>query len=364
MVQYIIKRVLLILPLLCLVLFSVFTLSKNFPYDPVLLSLESQGADIFSNDGTAIDQEVYRQERIKLGLQLPEFYCSIVPSNYSYADGTWQTTAHPSLIPNLWWHGSSNQFHSWLVNSLRFDFGLSMADGKSAWSKTWTALLQTVKYVIPALILAFGLSIFLGLYLGEQKNVMFAKYIEKVLIGFNVTPVFWIATLALIFLTTSEYSGLLNWFPRVDVSVGSKHIPAKLFVLPILILVLHALAYLTIQIKNLYKEQAQAPYITSIQSRGLDKKTISTQHIFPNTLVPLITIFTGVIPSSLGGSVVIEEIFNIPGLGRLLFRSILQGDWNVVIPSLLLFTVITAVTYMIGDILYTLANPKLKTAFE
>ncbi len=364
MVLYVLNRCLLIIPLLCLVLFSVFTLSKNFPYDPVLLSLESKGADIFSNDGNSIDSAAYTNEQVLLGLHLPEFYCSVVPADYQFRNNTWSSSCQPSLIPKVVWHGSDNQFHTWISRSLRLDFGVSMIDGKSAWSKTWTALMQTFKYVIPALILAFGLSIMIGLYLGEQKQSRLALFLERVLIAFNVTPVFWIATLAVIFLTTSQYTSLLNWFPRVDVTVGQGSIAYKQFFLPIIILVIHALAYLSIQLKNLYQAHAQAPFITSVKSRGIDKGSISRKHILPNTLIPLITIFSGVIPSSLGGSVVIEEIFNIPGLGRLLFRSILQGDWNVVIPTILLFTIITSVSYLLGDILYTIVNPKLNTAFK
>jgi len=84
------------------------------------------------------------------------------------------------------------------------------------------------------------------------------------------------------------------------------------------------------------------------------------RHVFRNALIAFITVFVGATVAAFSGSLVIEVIFNIPGIGRLLFNSISSGDWNVIFCIVMVLALITTVVYLLGDILYAFFNPKLR----
>lgn len=273
-----------------------------------------------------------------------------------------------SFIPKFLWHGSNNQFHKWFGNILDFNFGVSIIDGQAVSKKISKSLKWTLIYIFIAYILTFGLAIPLGIYIAYNHKKKIAKFLSMKFMAFYSIPLFWMATLAVIFFTSSEVISLLNIFP----SIGIGHISSKMslsqqiaiaaphLILPAIVIAIHSGAYLSTLIKrNMLKEMKKKYYIALI-SRGLSRKKVILKHIFPNSILPLITIIVVGLPASLAGSVIIEVIFNIPGMGRLLYDSILKYDWNVVYAIVLLIGVATYISYVIGDILYTYFNPKIK----
>jgi peptide/nickel transport system permease protein len=94
-------------------------------------------------------------------------------------------------------------------------------------------------------------------------------------------------------------------------------------------------------------------------AKGTKPKNIVFHHVFPNVLIPMITVIGGKLAAGFSGALIIEVIFNIPGMGRLMFESIYNADWNVVFGILLIISFITLITMLISDILYSYVNPKI-----
>ncbi len=331
-------------------MYSLFVLTRHFPLDPVLQSLQSQGVDL-QNHADLIESEIYRVEEVRLGLDKPAFYIHISPSEINRA------------LPRLQWSGSDNQFHHWLSRLLRFDFGKAAIDGQDAGHKTLVAAGYTLSYMLPSILLTYVIAIFLGLYLGQRPEHWVRRLIGTQLYIISAIPLFWIATLCVIYLTTPHYSRWLDLFPTVDVMIGGRA-PYTYYLLPVLIIILHSLAYLTVAVKNLYIDQSQSPYITALRARGIKDSQIQRKHVLLNLMVPLTTLLTKSIPMAVGGSIIIEQIFNIPGIGRLLLKSIQSSDWNVTVPIICLVAIITVLSYLLADLLYTYFDPRIKSTLE
>ena len=97
------------------------------------------------------------------------------------------------------------------------------------------------------------------------------------------------------------------------------------------------------------------------RAKGLSESRVFRGHILRNALFPIFTIIGAAIPASISGSVIIEVIFNIPGMGQLLYQSILAQDWSVVFTMVVLASVLTIIGYLISDVLYRLFDPRLRT---
>jgi ABC-type dipeptide/oligopeptide/nickel transport system permease component len=273
-----------------------------------------------------------------------------------------------SYLPKLIWNGADNRFHSWFGSVLKSDFGVSMIDGRKVFDKLKDAFPVTLAYVIMAYIFSFILAIPFGIISAFNAKSKYVKVIETILSAVYSVPVFWLSTLAVIFLTTDEVSSFLNIFPSIgigftepDTTVTARIITAMPhFILPALIVALYSGAYLSLLIKrNIEKEMSEA-YFISLIARGISRRNATLRHAFPNSMLPLITIIVMGFPAALAGSVVIEVIFNIPGMGRLLYDSLLRYDWNVVFAVVVFIGLLTYLFYIGGDVIYSFLNPKIR----
>ena len=439
MTQYIIKRLLLIIPTLILVSCLTFFLSKQVPADQVAIILSIQGID----DSNQNWEKEYNAMQQKMDLDLPEFYFSIKP-NYSIAttgeefdfyekqfisnistlkysksyvaqlvdllNQTSESTRRKlfsstnlelvqskinlhqldisddlqlkinNLIgerslhkinwhyPIITYNGFQNQYHSWVSKIMKGDFGDSLLDARPITDKLWEAMKWSVLLVFLNLFFALLISFPIGVFNGVNPNSLFDKISNNLLFAFFAIPKFWMATLFIIFFTSAEYGGWTNIFPSVGIwySSGSEGFLSMLanswhkLILPILILVIPDTAYLARLIRSSVQEESKKEYIKTAQSKGMSTKDITIKHILPNSLVPTIALLVGSLPGALASSLVIEVIFNIPGIGRLMYDSIQFADWAMVYPIVLIISVIAVVMFLLGDILMTFLNPKMK----
>ncbi|MBL0033677.1 MAG: ABC transporter permease [Bacteroidetes bacterium] len=118
-------------------------------------------------------------------------------------------------------------------------------------------------------------------------------------------------------------------------------------------------AFLTGNVKSTIGDILKQDYIRTARAKGLNEKRILYKHALPNALLPLITIFSHVFPYAIGGSVVLETIFNIPGMGLTIFQSISSQDYPVVITIFLFTGIITMLGFLLSDILYAVADPRI-----
>ncbi|MEL7159211.1 MAG: ABC transporter permease [Bacteroidota bacterium] len=267
---------------------------------------------------------------------------------------------------NFSWHGTSNQYHRWLTGYLRGDFGRSNGDRRPVVDKVapalrWTALLNGL-----AIFLVYLVSIPLGLYLADKPGSRTDQVVTFLLFLLFGLPSFWIATLLTNFFTTPAFG--MDFFPSMgfgDVPMNASwwetfRIRTGHLFLPVLCLAYPSFAYVTRHLRRSAKHELQQAYVKTARLKGLSVRQIRWRHVFRNASFPIITMLGSLLPALLVGSVLIERIFNLPGMGQLLYNAALGSDWPVVIALVMLNGVLTAVGLLLADLTYAYADPRVR----
>lgn len=131
-------------------------------------------------------------------------------------------------------------------------------------------------------------------------------------------------------------------------------------ILPIICITYPAVAFIARQARGSMLEVLQQEYIKTARAKGLPESKVIWKHAFRNALFPLITLVASVLPAAIAGSVTIEMIYNIPGLGWTMLQSINEQDWPIVFAIMMLGAVLTITGILLSDILYALADPRIK----
>jgi peptide/nickel transport system permease protein len=269
--------------------------------------------------------------------------------------------------PSFHLNGFKNQYHKWLQTIFTNGFGISILDGKTAVQKVKKALTWTLSITLIDFLLSLFFGIFIGTYLAANENGRWQKILSQVLYFLYSIPVFWFATIMVVYFTTDDYGWWTDWFPSVaiDIYLGKSTIQqivmnAEKLILPIIILTLHSLAYTTRLVRRSVLDELDKPYASLAYSMGLKKTEVIRKHILKNALIPIITSMASAFANAFAGSLVLEVIFNIPGMGRLLVSSMASADWNVVFCITLLLSFVTIVSFVIADVLYAYVNPKIE----
>ncbi|TVR88056.1 MAG: ABC transporter permease [Saprospirales bacterium] len=270
-------------------------------------------------------------------------------------------------IPKLSWHGTQNQYHHWLAGIFSGDWGYSLRDGRSVGSKIRNSIGYTLSISFFSLLLTFAAGIPLGMYLATTKRKRCKELLRTVVYALYAVPLFWLATLLVVFFTTEEYGKWTNLFPSPSqIMLHTMDGDASFFqgmsylLLPVLCLASGGVAFVARQMEQTALRESASRYIAMSRLKGNSEVVTIWRHLFPNAVFPLITLLGTLIPGLISGSVVIEVIFNIPGMGRLMWDSIFGQDWNVVFAILFIGAILTLVGQLIADILYTRANPKVR----
>ncbi|MBT8218451.1 MAG: ABC transporter permease [Bacteroidia bacterium] len=379
---YLIKRIFFFIPTFIAITIIAFALNQKAPGDPIEKLV--RGGYISEYNAS---EEQYRLDYIEaakqLELDLPTFYVTISSIAYPTA---YHNTIIPNdkqkmkeqitqsvpvwkyLVPTIQWNGFDNQYHRWLIKVLRFDLGTSFADGQPVSNRILKAAKWTIIMNGLAILLAYGISIWLGVWLATTKRKRIASMGRVGLFILYSIPSFWTATLLVVFFTTPEYGIALDLFP----TMGLGNLPSEApfwnrfwetsghLLLPVFCLTYGALAFITIQMRKSMQQEMGKQYVLAARSRGFSERQIIWKHAFRNALFPMITLFALILPALLTGSVVIEVIFSIPGMGLLTYDSILQDDWPVVYGVLVVIAVLTMLGNFLADILYALFDPKLR----
>ena len=240
------------------------------------------------------------------------------------------------------------------------DWGSSLVDGKPIHSKILYALGWTIGLSFIALVLTYLITLILGRVIFSIR-AFWALNLFKLLYAI---PMFWLCTLMIIFFTTSSFGSWTNIFPAVRAfdqsGIWWRDFLANihLLILPIFCIILHDLAYTTRLLINNLQSEDYMPYGRVLQSKGLERGYIISRHLAPNAVIPLTIAVIMAIPGAVGGSLVIEMIFNIPGIGRLLYNAILSEDWNVVLATTLMIAIVTTLTMKGADLWVNLRFPQ------
>ena len=275
-------------------------------------------------------------------------------------------TPQKLYLPGFKWYGFDNQYHRWITNFLQGDFGISCVDKRPVADKMSEAIFWTLLMNICAILLGYLIAIPLGVQSAVKRGSRFDKIVSIGLFILYSLPVFWIGTMALIFFATPEYG--MQIFPGVGLGDSGSNVPfwtrfwerASHLVLPILCLTYPSFAFLSRQMRGGMTDVLKKDFIRTARAKGLPESQVIRKHAFRNSLFPIITLLASVFPRIMSGALILEIIFNIPGMGRLAFTSLLTQDWNVVFTVLMLSAVLTMIGILVADILYAWADPRVR----
>lgn len=270
-------------------------------------------------------------------------------------------------MPVLKWNGIDNQYHRWVKNITSGHWGYSLRDGRPVGSKISGTLNYTLVISFWSLFFTFFLGIPIGLYLGTSENQRVKRIVRSLVYAFYALPLFWLATLCVIFLTTDEYGSWTNLFPspgHIMLATADGGInwwnSLTYLLLPVLCLTSGGVAFVARQMEQSAGRELSKRYILMSRAKGNTSIRTTLYHLFSNAAFPIITLLGALVSSLVSGSVVIEVIFNIPGMGRLLWDSIFGQDWNTVVAILLIGGILTLIGQLLADVLYARFNPKVR----
>ncbi len=251
------------------------------------------------------------------------------------------------------------QYTDWVVNIMTLNFGISFVSGQDVSAEILKRLPVTLVMNITSLVAVFVLSLYLGIKAAlnfEKKSDYIIRQIS--LLSFSM-PSFYLALLFIIF-----FALLLGLFPisglhSIEPKEGFAYYldMAWHLVLPIGVMVFVGLGSMVIYIRSLTLEILKSDYYYFALSRGLTKKELLRYYIFPNLLPPIVTLLGLSLPGLIGGSVILESIFGIEGMGQLFYMSAMSRDYPIIMGTLMITAFLTLLGNIIADLILLKLNP-------
>ena len=256
----------------------------------------------------------------------------------------------------------TQQYLDWILNIATLNFGISFVSGQDVSAEILKRLPITLIMNATALIVVFVLSLYLGIKAAlnfEKKTDYIIRQIS--LVSFSM-PSFYLALLFIIF-----FSLTLDIFPiaglhSIEEKVGFAYYTdmAWHLVLPVGVMIFVGLGSMIIYIRSLTLEILKSDYYYFALSRGIPKKELLRYYIFPNLLPPIVTLLGLSLPGLIGGSVILESIFGIEGMGQLFFMSALSRDYPIIMGTLMITSFLTLLGNMFADLILMKLNPYMK----
>ncbi|MBI4460334.1 MAG: ABC transporter permease, partial [Acidobacteria bacterium] len=257
------------------------------------------------------------------------------------------------------------QYWLWISKIARLDFGRSYKDNRPVMEKIWERLPITLQLNIISILLVYLVAIPLGIYSSTHQYSAADKTLTLGLFILYSLPSFWVATILILFLGGGDY---LHLFPITGISsldADQMSFGPWLWdriwhlVLPVTCLTYGGLAYVSRQMRAGMLETIRQDYIRTARAKGLSEKVVVFKHALRNSLIPIVTLLGFLLPALLGGSIIIESIFSIPGMGALGFEAILSRDYPVVMAISTIAAFLTLIGLLISDLCYALVNPTI-----
>ncbi len=302
--QYIIRRLLIMIPVLFGVSLIIFTIVRVLPGDPAVVLA-----------GPHATKDVVEQVRIQLGLD-----------------------KHPVT-----------QYVIFLKNIFRGDLGTSSRTGLPVTQEIMARFPNTLLLALASILVATVLGVLTGIIAGVKQNSKF-DYLSMLVALFGISmPVFWLGLMLMLL-----FSIQLGWFPAVGAD-SFKHL-----VLPAITLGANSTAIIARMTRSSMLEVIRLDYIRTARAKGLTEKLVIWRHALKNALIPVVTVIGLQTGTLLGGAVLTEIVFAWPGIGRLLVESILSRDYPVIQGVVLLVATLFIFINLIVDIIYSFLDPRIR----
>lgn len=315
---YILRRLATSALTLVLVSLVIFTVMRVVPGDPALLIL-NRGA----SEGGAIDLKELAALRQELGTDRP--------------------------LPE--------QYFTWMKQIATLDLGKSFRTQLPVTTEIGRRLPYTVTLALLSTLLISTVGITLGLISALKQDTLLDYLLRVVAVGGLCIPTFLSATLIILVLLY-----LFQWVPPLEYTRpwADPFRTAQQLIWPVMALGTYALAVMARMTRNVVLEELRQDYVRTAKSKGLRERITVVRHVLPNAFLPLITLMGLQFAALLGGAVVIELVFLVPGVGTALIESVLNRDYPMVQNLILLFAVFVALTNLAVDILYGVFDPRVR----
>ncbi len=251
------------------------------------------------------------------------------------------------------------QYFSWLSAILQLDFGISFTSGNLVKNEILDRLPITLTINIISMVFIFILSLYLGVKAALKKDSFLDKSISQLsLVSFSMPSFYLALILVLIFSMKLELLPIAGLHSVSDDGSLTYYLDfAWHLILPIFLIVFSGIGSLTLYIRSLTIEILKSDYIFFAKSRGIDNKKILRYYILPNLYPPVITLLGLSLPGIIGGSVILETIFSIDGMGLLFYQSALSRDYPVIMGILIIGAFLTLLGNILADLVLLRINP-------
>lgn len=283
-------------------------------------------------------------------------------------------TTWKNYIPKLIFY-KQNQYHRWLFGDggqfskglIRGDFGTSYVTKQPISDVIFSKIGWSMFFAFLSIILAYAISIPIGVKSAAKRGSRFDKTSSIILFMLYSMPSFWLATLLLM---TFANTDVLNIFPASGIKPATGYpegsgifdmirISFPYIILPLICYTYSSFAFLSRTMRVSMIEIVGQDYIRTAHAKGLTEKVVIWKHAFRNSLLPIITVFANIFPAAIGGSVILETIFTIPGMGSESISAIFNNNYPMIIAVLTISGFLTLLGYLVSDILYAIVDPRI-----
>ena len=317
MFHYIIRRLLLVIPTLIGITVVTFVIINLAPGDPA--QFQTQGI---------MDPKV----SIRIYEQLRDYYGLDKPIHVRY--------------------------FSWLGKLARLDFGTSMStDQRPVLDKIKERLWPTMSLAVLSMLIGLSVSIPIGIYSAVKQNQLFDRASSGILYALYSIPSYVMAVPLILLIAIQwdllPFQGMTSDNYDQFTVMGKAADLVKHYILITFCFTFGTLAYYSRFVRQNMLEVLRQDYVRTARAKGLAESNVIMRHAFRNSLIPIVTLFGMLLPSVIGGSVILEVMFNWPGLGRLFFESMMSRDY----PTIMALSFITACLVLVGTLLADLSYP-------
>ena len=310
MIRFIIKRLLLMIPVLLGVLFIVFTINQLTPGDPVLAIL-----------GTSVEvgDETYNAMAAKLGVDQPFFV----------------------------------QFFNYVKNLvLHFDLGTSYDSRRAVTTEIGSRFPVTLKLGIIGMLITICLGIPFGVISAVKQRSALDYTVTAFALVFASMPAFWVGLMLMILFSLN-----LGWLPSSGISSWQS------WILPSLTIGLAPVASVCRMTRSAMLDVVREDYIRTARAKGLKEGKVITHHVIKNGMIPVVTVIGTQLGGVVAGSVVVESVFSIPGMGLLVMNAINNNDYPVIQGSVLIMAFSVCIINLLTDLVYGFIDPRIRAQY-
>lgn len=259
-----------------------------------------------------------------------------------------ETRAKYNLNKSTW-----GQYVDWIKGIPKGDWGTSYVTKQPAKDDILARVPVTVGLVLISMVVALIIAIPLGFVCALARNTWIDRLISIILLLFTSTPSFLMALIFLVLIpiimpgysVTGSYSTPSEYFARISV--------------PAVVLALFMIALIARVMKSSVIEQLKSNYVTVVKAKGLSTFEIMKRHVMRNSIIPVLTISASMVGSGVGGAVLVEDIFSLPGLGSLLLEGIITHNYPVVQAIVMIMLALFLIISLVVDMLYALIDPRI-----